>query len=54
VSRDVKGAPTQFKVTGLRDPTRWRIEGDARAEVRDADLIIDTTVGDHLLSLLPA
>ena len=53
-NEEVKGAPTQFKVVGLRDPTRWRIEGDAQAEARGADLVIDTTVGDHLLGLLPA
>lgn len=47
------GRPTQFKITGLQEPSHWRVEGDARATVRGSDLVIDTTVKDHRIALLP-
>jgi hypothetical protein len=47
------GQPTQFKISGLQEPSHWRVEGEARATVRGSDLMIDTTVKDHRIALLP-
>jgi len=49
-----EATPTQFRVTGLEDATRWRLEGDGTASVDGAELIIDTTVRDHRLALVPS
>jgi hypothetical protein len=51
---EAEGAPTQLRVTGLDDPTRWRLTGAGRSRASDGDLVIDTTVGDHRLALIPA
>lgn len=49
-----EGSPTAFKICGLQDPNRWRIEGDARVAVSGPDIVIETTVRDHRLEVLPA
>lgn len=46
------GSPTQFRVVGLPDPARWRVEGDGRARVQAGDVVIETTVGDRRLELV--
>jgi hypothetical protein len=50
----VEGTCTQFRICGLQDPTRWRVDGDAQATVSGPNIVIDTTVRDHRLALLPA
>jgi hypothetical protein len=50
---EAQGAPTQFRVTGLEDATRWRLEGEGRTNPIGADLVIETTVGDQRLTLVP-
>jgi hypothetical protein len=51
---EVEGRPTRFRVTGLDDPDRWRVEGDARLASRAGDLIVETSLRDQRLTLLPA
>ncbi len=46
--------PTLFRVTGLDDPDRWRVEGDARLVSAAGDLVVETLVRDHRLTLRPA
>jgi hypothetical protein len=46
--------PTHFRVTGLGDPDRWRVEGDARLASRGGDLVVETSIRDHRLTLRPA
>ncbi len=50
---EVLGRPTHFRVTGLDDPDRWQVEGDARLTSRAGDLVVETSVGDHRLVLRP-
>ena len=50
-SDEVLGRPTRFRVTGLDDPNRWHVEGDARLVSRAGDLVVDTSVRDHRLTL---
>jgi hypothetical protein len=47
------GRPTRFRITGLDDPGRWRVEGDARLASRAGDLVVETSVRDHRLTLRP-
>ncbi len=49
----VLGRPTRFRIKGLDDPDRWRVEGDARLDSVAGDLVVETTVLDHRLTLLP-
>ena len=51
---EVQGPPTRFRVTGLDDPDRWRVEGDARLASVAGDLVIETSIRDHRLTLRPA
>ncbi len=51
---EADGTPTQFRVTGLEDAARWRLKGDGSARVDGTELIIDTTVRDHRLALVPS
>ena len=51
---EAEGRPTRFRVTGLDDPDRWRVEGDARLASRAGDLIVETSLRDQRLTLLPA
>jgi hypothetical protein len=51
---EADGRPTRFRVTGLDDPDRWRVEGDAHLTSAAADLVVDTTIRDHGLTLFPA
>ena len=51
---EAEGRPTRFRVTGLGDPDRWRVEGDARLASRAGDLIVETSLRDQRLTLLPA
>ncbi len=53
-SDEVLGRPTHFRVTGLDDPDRWRVEGDARLVSRAGDLVVETSVRDQRLTLRPA
>ena len=53
-SDEFLGQPTRFRVTGLDDPDRWRVEGDARLASRAGDLVVETSVRDHRLTLRPA
>ena len=53
-SNETLGRPTRFRITGLDDPNRWRIEGKARLAPRAGDLVVETTVQDHQLKLQPA
>jgi hypothetical protein len=46
--------PTQFRVIGLEDATRWQLEGDGHCVVDGDDLIIETTIADHRLLLVPS
>jgi hypothetical protein len=48
------GRPTSFRVTGLDDPDRWRVEGDARLVSRARDLVVETSARDQRLTLRPA
>ncbi len=50
---DVEGETTEFRITGLADPSRWRVEGEARLEVRGRELIVETAVRNQRLVLLP-
>jgi len=50
---EAEGRPTRFRVTGLDDPDRWRVEGDARLASRAGDLIVETSLRDQRLTLLP-
>ena len=52
-SDEVLGRPTRFRIAGLDDPTRWRVEGDARLTTRAGDLVVETSVRDHRLTLRP-
>ena len=52
-SEKALGQPTRFRVTGLDDPDRWRVEGDARLATRAGKLVVETSVRDHRLTLLP-
>ncbi len=52
-SDEALGRPTRFRVTGLDDPDRWRVEGDARLASRAGDLVVETSVRDHRLTLRP-
>ena len=49
---EVEGSPTQFRVVGLEDPARWRITGDGVSRASGRDLVVDTTVRDHRLTLV--
>lgn len=51
---EVEGTPTQFRVSGLENPSHWRLEGQGSARVSGADLAIETTVRDQRLALVPA
>ncbi len=51
---EVQGPPTRFRVTGLDDPDRWRVEGDARLASAAGELVVETSVRDHRLTLRPA
>ncbi len=53
-SEEALGRPTHFRVTGLDDPDRWRVEGDARLASRAGDLVVETSVRDHRLTLRPS
>jgi hypothetical protein len=53
-SEEVLGRPTRFRVTGLDDPAQWRVEGDAQLAPRAGDLLVETSVRDHRLTLRPA
>ena len=48
------GQPTHFRVTGLDDPGRWRVDGAARLATAAGDLVVETSVRDHRLTLRPA
>ena len=48
---EVLGRPTSFRVTGLDDPDRWRVEGDARLAPLDGELVVETSARDHRLTL---
>ena len=50
---EAEGTPTQFRVVGLEDVSRWRLEGDGRCNANGTELIIETTVRDHRLVLVP-
>ena len=52
-SDDVLQRPTRFRVTGLDDPDRWRVEGDARLASVAGELVVETSVRDHRLTLRP-
>jgi hypothetical protein len=61
--------PTSFRVCGLEDPSRWRLQGEGRGEGRGkgqgegrgesrvrtsgSDLVVETTIRDQRLVLLP-
>jgi hypothetical protein len=51
---EAEGTPTQFRVSGLEDPARWRLEGEGRTRTSGADLVIETTVRDQRLALVPS
>ncbi len=51
---EVLGRPTSFRITGLDDPDRWQVEGDAHLATRDGELVVETSVRDHPLTLRPA
>ena len=53
-NEEAEGQPTQFRVTGLDDPGRWRVEGDARLTTDAGNLVVDTTIRDHRLAFFPA
>jgi hypothetical protein len=53
-NEEVLGQPTRFRITGLDDPGQWRIEGDARVILKRGELVVETTVRDHRLTLRPA
>ena len=46
--------PNEKRVTGLADPSRWQLEGEGRTRTRGADVVIETTVHDQRLSLVPS
>ena len=48
---EADGRPTRFRVTGLNDPDRWRVEGAAHLTTVATDLVVDTTIRDHRLTL---
>ena len=50
----VDGSPTRFKIVGLADPTRWRLDGDGEIRTDGNELIINTTARDHRLVLVPS
>ncbi len=52
-NEEVQGQPTRFRVTGLDDPHRWRVEGDARLSRVAGDLVVETSVRNHRLTLRP-
>ncbi len=52
-SDEALGRPTSFRVTGLDDPGRWRVLGDARLTARGGHLVIETSVRDQQLTLRP-
>ena len=49
----VEGQPTRFRITGLDDPGRWQVEGDARLASQAGDLVVETSIRDHRLTLRP-
>jgi hypothetical protein len=49
----VEGQPTRFRVSGLDDPSRWQVEGDARLSSEAGDLVVETAVRDQRLTLRP-
>jgi hypothetical protein len=49
----VDGTPTQFRIVGLADATRWRLEGDGDLNIDLNELIVNTTARDHRLVLAP-
>jgi hypothetical protein len=53
-SEGVVGRPTRFRVTGLADSSLWRVEGDARLSSLEGDLVVETSILDHRLTLIPA
>ncbi len=53
-NKEVLGRPTRFRVTGLDDPDRWQVQGDARVASRGGELVVETSVRDHRLTLRPA
>lgn len=53
-NEEAAGRPTRFRVTGLADPNRWRVEGDARLSSLEGDLVVETSILDHCLTLIPA
>ncbi|MFP6627784.1 MAG: hypothetical protein VCC67_01965 [Myxococcota bacterium] len=53
-STEVEGTPTQFRISGLADPSRWRLEGEGSTRVNGLDLVVETTVRDHRLVLAPS
>ena len=48
---EVIGQPTRFRVTGLAEADRWRIDGDARVAPVDGDLLVETSIRDQHLIL---
>jgi hypothetical protein len=53
-SAKAEGTLTKFSIAGLEDPTRWRLEGDGRTSRNGAELVVETTVRDHRLALVPS
>jgi len=53
-SDETTGRPTRFRVTGLDDPARWGVEGDARLAAVAGDLVVETSVRHHRLTLRPS
>ncbi len=51
---EAQGRPTRFRVTGLDDPDRWRVEGEASLASAAGDLVVETSIRDHRLTLRPA
>ena len=50
-SDEIQGQPTRFRITGLDEPDRWRVEGDARLAPAVANLVVETSIRDHRLTL---
>jgi hypothetical protein len=48
------GEPTRFRITGLDDADRFCVEGEARLRSEAGDLVVETSIGDHRLTVRPA
>jgi hypothetical protein len=51
---EVQGQTTRFRVTGLDDPNRWRVDGDAQLASSGQDLVVETSIRDQRLTLRPS